>query len=87
MPLAPWSTHRCRASVCGLLDVDYRAPSMDYEDLVKAGVALCRSPAAGQDLFVRAAFNLFAVNQDDHAKNWAFLQDDAAHGGQRRSTT
>ena len=64
-------------SVCGLLDADYRAPSMDYEDLVKAGVALCRSPAVGQDLFARAAFNLFAVNQDDHTKNWAFLQDDA----------
>ena len=64
-------------SVCGLLDADYRAPSMDYEDLVKAGVALCRSPAAGQDLFARAAFNLFALNQDDHTKNWAFLQDDA----------
>ena len=64
-------------SACGLLDADYRAPSLDYEDLVKAGVVLCRSPAAGQDLFARAAFNLFALNQDDHAKNWAFLQDDA----------
>ena len=64
-------------SACGLLDADYLAPSMDYEDLVKAGVVLCRSPAVGQDLFVRAAFNLFALNQDDHTKNWAFLQDDA----------
>ena len=64
-------------SVCGLLDADYQAPSMDYEDLVRAGVALCRSPAVGQDLFARAAFNLFALNQDDHTKNWAFLQDDA----------
>ena len=64
-------------SVCGLLDADYQAPSMDYEDLVRAGVALCRSPAAGQDLFACAVFNLFALNQDDHTKNWAFLQDDA----------
>jgi len=27
-------------------------------------------------LFARAIFNLFAVNQDDHTKNTAFLMDD-----------
>ena len=70
-------------SVCGLLDADYRLPSMDYEDLIKASIALCRSPAAGQGQFARAVFNLFALNQDDHTKNWAFLQDDA---GQWRPT-
>ena len=64
-------------SVCGLLDADYRTPSMDYEDLMKASVMLCRSPAVGQRQFARAVFNLFALNQDDHTKNWAFLQDDA----------
>ena len=64
-------------SVCGLLDADYRTPSLDYEDLVKASIALCRSPAAGQCQFARAVFNLFALNQDDHTKNWAFLQNDA----------
>ena len=63
-------------SVCGLLDADYRLPSMDYEDLIKASIVLCRSPAVGQSQFTRAAFNLFALNQDDHTKNWAFLQDD-----------
>lgn len=64
-------------SICGLLDADYRAPSMDYEDLINASVVLCRSPAVGQSQFARAVFNLFALNQDDHSKNWAFLQDDA----------
>ena len=63
-------------SLCGLLDADFRAPSMDYEDLIKAGQILCKSPAAGQSQFARAVFNLFALNQDDHSKNWAFLQDD-----------
>ncbi len=63
-------------SLCGLLDADYRTPSMDYEDLIKASQVLCASPAVGQSQFVRAAFNLFAVNQDDHTRNWAFLQDD-----------
>ena len=70
-------------SVCGLLDADHRLPSMDYEDLIKASIGLCRSPAAGQGQFARAVFNLFALNQDDHTKNWAFLQDDA---GQWRPT-
>ena len=64
-------------SLCGLLDADFRAPSLDYEDLIKASQVLCESPAVGQSQFVRAVFNLFAANQDDHTKNWAFLQDDA----------
>ncbi|WP_028292230.1 type II toxin-antitoxin system HipA family toxin [Oceanobacter kriegii] len=63
-------------SACGLLDADFRSPSLDYEDLIKASRQLCRSPAVGQLQFRRAMFNLFAANQDDHSKNWAFLQHD-----------
>ncbi|PCI73167.1 MAG: phosphatidylinositol kinase [Gammaproteobacteria bacterium] len=65
-------------SACGLLDADYRMPSLDYEELIKASSLLCRSPAAGQKMFRRMIFNLFSLNQDDHSKNWAFLQND--HG-------
>ncbi|MCK0744899.1 type II toxin-antitoxin system HipA family toxin [Chromohalobacter nigrandesensis] len=64
-------------SACGLLDADFRLPSLDYEDLIKAGQILCGAPRVGQALFRRAIFNLLAVNQDDHSKNWAFLMDDA----------
>lgn len=63
-------------SACGLLGADFRLPSLDYVDLIKASSMLCKSPAAGQEQFRRAIFNLFAVNQDDHSKNWAFLQND-----------
>jgi len=63
-------------SACGLLDADFRAPSLDYEDLIKASGQLCRGVNAAQLQFLRAVFNLFAVNQDDHSKNWAFLQSD-----------
>ncbi len=63
-------------TLCGLLDADFRAPSMDYEDVIKASQVLCASPAVGQEQFTRAVFNLFALNQDDHTRNWAFLQDD-----------
>jgi len=63
-------------SACGLLDADFRSPSLDYSDLIKASRQLCKSPAAGQLQFRRAIFNLFATNQDDHSKNWGFLQGD-----------
>lgn len=63
-------------SACGLLDADFRTPSLDYQDLIKASRQLCKSPAVGQLQFCRAIFNLFICNQDDHSKNWAFLQSD-----------
>jgi len=63
-------------SACGLLDADFRSPSLDYLDLIKMSRQLCKSPAAGQLQFRRAIFNLFAANQDDHSKNWGFLQLD-----------
>lgn len=63
-------------SACGLLDADFRTPSLDYLDLIKASRQLCKSPQAGQLQFRRAIFNLFAANQDDHSKNWGFLQLD-----------
>ncbi|WP_062270400.1 type II toxin-antitoxin system HipA family toxin [Endozoicomonas arenosclerae] len=64
-------------TLCGLMDADYRKPSMDYDDLLKVSQVLCQSPAAAQEQFVRAMFNLFGLNQDDHTKNWSFLMDDA----------
>jgi len=63
-------------SACGLLDADFRTPSLDYEELIKASRQLCKSPAVGQLQFRRAMFNLFSANQDDHSKNWSFLQSD-----------
>jgi len=63
-------------SACGLLDADFRSPSLDYDDFIKASRVLCKSPAVGQLQFKRAMFNLIFLNQDDHSKNWAFLQSD-----------
>ena len=63
-------------SACGLLDADFRTPSLDYVELIKASRQLCKSPAVGRLQFRRAVFNLFAANQDDHTKNWSFLQRD-----------
>lgn len=63
-------------SACGLLDADFRMPVLDYEMLIKVTRHLCKSPTQAQLQFRRAIFNLFACNQDDHSKNWAFLQHD-----------
>lgn len=63
-------------SACGLLGADFRLPSLDYQVLIGATRRLCKSPAASQLQFRRAIFNLLACNQDDHSKNWAFLQND-----------
>ncbi|WP_232370010.1 type II toxin-antitoxin system HipA family toxin [Xenorhabdus lircayensis] len=63
-------------SACGLLDAPFREPSLDYIDLVKATRHLCGIEEA-QKLVKRALFNYLTVNQDDHAKNFAFLADDA----------
>ena len=42
-------------SSCGLLDADFQASTLDYEDLIKAAGILCHSPAASQETFRRAA--------------------------------
>lgn len=63
-------------SLSGLLNADFRLPSLDYENLIKASKLLCQSQNAAEIQFRRGIFNLFACNQDDHGKNWAFLQSD-----------
>jgi serine/threonine-protein kinase HipA len=62
-------------SACGLLDADFRSPSLDYNDLIKASRVLCKSPAVGQLQFKRAMFNLIFLNQDDHSKKLGFLTE------------
>ncbi len=63
-------------TLCGLLDASYRMPSIDYFGLIKATKVLCQSRVASQLQFCRAMFNLFSLNQDDHSKNWSFVQDE-----------
>ncbi|NHB88395.1 type II toxin-antitoxin system HipA family toxin [Photorhabdus tasmaniensis] len=62
-------------SACGLLDSPFREPSLDYIELIKATRMLCNTNEA-KKLLYRAIFNYLMMNQDDHAKNFAFLADD-----------
>jgi len=60
-----------------LIQVNFRIPSCDYADLLKATAVLTRNHQEVLKAFRRMVFNVFAHNRDDHAKNFAFLQDEA----------
>lgn len=63
-------------TVCGLLNADFRLPSIGYEALLKATSALTRHQDDVSQMFLRMVFNVFAHNRDDHTKNHAFLMDE-----------
>jgi serine/threonine-protein kinase HipA len=63
-------------SACGLLHADHRVPSLDYEALLRAVRWLTRDQRAVEQMYRRAAFNVYAHNRDDHSRNFAFLLDE-----------
>jgi serine/threonine-protein kinase HipA len=63
-------------SFANLIQADYRIPSCDYDDLLKATAALTRKAAESREAYRRMVFNVLAHNRDDHAKNFAFRLDD-----------
>lgn len=60
----------------GLLHVDHRIPSLDYETLMKATLWLTKDVRECEKLFRFAVFNVLMHNRDDHAKNFSFLMDE-----------
>lgn len=62
-------------TAAGLLDVDFRQPSIDYENLLKLVRWTTRHAGDQDEMFRRMAFNALAHNRDDHLKNHAFLMD------------
>ncbi len=61
----------------GLLHSDFRAPSLDYEDLLALTEILTRDVREIEKMFHLAVFNVLAHNRDDHAKNFTFLMDES----------
>jgi serine/threonine-protein kinase HipA len=59
-------------SAAGLLNADYRVPSLDYGDLLQLCHILTRNMEEVYALFRQMAFNAAIKNRDDHAKNFAF---------------
>jgi len=63
-------------TACGLLNADFRVPSMDYLDLLRATQILTKDIREVEKMFRLAVFNVLAHNQDDHSKNFSFLMDE-----------
>jgi serine/threonine-protein kinase HipA len=59
-----------------LIQSNFRIPSADYADLLKATSLLTRNHQDVLQAFRRTAFNVLAHNRDDHVKNSAFRLDD-----------
>ncbi len=60
-----------------LIQSNFRIPSADYADLLKAASYLTRDHRDVLRVLRRMAFNVFAHNRDDHVKNFAFIMDSA----------
>lgn len=68
-----WHLH----SLGGMQHVDYNQPgAFSYEQYLRTVLDLNLGYPALQEVFRRMVFNLAAVNQDDHVKNFAFLMDE-----------
>lgn len=60
-------------TVSALVYADFRAPSMDYSQLLKLTSALTKSAAEVEKMARLMIFNAVFHNYDDHTKNFAFL--------------
>jgi len=59
-----------------LIQANFRIPSADYADLLKAASLLTRNHQDVLRAYRRMVFNVLAHNRDDHVKNFAFMLDD-----------
>ena len=60
-------------SAAGMFHDDYEHSQMDYGTLIHESIQLINDARVTDQIFRRAAFNVFAHNRDDHSKNFAFL--------------
>ena len=57
----------------GLLNEPITPPKMDYHSLLQLTGYLTQSPTEVEQQFRRMAFNVYARNYDDHARNFSFI--------------
>lgn len=69
----PANTRFHMHSLAGLLHADFRIPSLDYFDVLRATMSLTRRHDDLLAAFRLAVFNVVFHNRDDHAKNFAFV--------------
>ncbi|MGH9254044.1 MAG: type II toxin-antitoxin system HipA family toxin [Vicinamibacterales bacterium] len=65
-------------SLCGLAHLDFNTPYVHgYEQYLRATLQMGLGAPAIEQAWLRCAFNVAAVNCDDHTKNLAFLMDES----------
>ena len=62
-------------SLSGLLQADFRLPSLDYSSLLLATARITGNQHEVQKAFSRCVFNVLLHNRDDHARNFAFCMN------------
>jgi serine/threonine-protein kinase HipA len=63
-------------TLCGLMHLDFNMPYVHgYEQYLRAVLDLRLGAPALEQAWLRCAFNVAAVNCDDHTKNLAFMMD------------
>ena len=60
-------------TVAGLLNLNFREPSLDYSELLKLTSILTQDSNEVKKMFRLMVFNIKAENKDDHAKNFSFM--------------
>ena len=63
-------------SAAALLEVSWQLPSLDYLTLMQLTQYLTQDFREAEKMYRLMCFNVFAHNQDDHAKNFSYLYDD-----------
>ena len=64
-------------SLCGLAHLDFNSPYVHgYEQYLRSVLQMNLGARAIEQAWLRCAFNVAAVNCDDHTKNLAFLMDE-----------
>ena len=63
-------------TAAGLLNADFRIPSLDYKTLIETTLFLTHDIAEAEKMFRLMAFNVIGNNKDDHAKNFSFVYED-----------
>lgn len=62
-------------SFAGVLNADFRMPSLDYSELFKTVLAITKDMSEVLKVYRLMVFNVLTHNRDDHAKNFSFVYD------------
>lgn len=62
-------------TLAGLLNADFRLPSLDYSQWLRCVRMLTRSQQQVEQAYRQAVFNVVFNNRDDHSRNFSFVMD------------